>query len=307
MEKDKNNLPVAIISAAILVAVIIMGIGYEKEKVVQLDSSNPPITVTPTTIIPPVVEKVIPNDQQAEIDVLKKEVESLKQRPFQTVIKEVPQEVRTETKTVIIESKDTTADIVKEWSPRVVYIECTWAYSNTGEVYKRASGSGTLINFRTDGIVATTNRHVLVNENGFGVSECSVVLPGVKSYSVARDNIKISYEKDWGILILTPDSVLNNVAGQDPKLCSTVDIGDKLLVLGYPGIGSKTGITITDGIVSADDGNYYITSAKIDHGSSGGAAILVKDNCYLGLPSSSAVGAIESLGRILKANFVIWN
>src|SRR3989344_5363432 len=89
------------------------------------------------------------------------------------------------------------------------------------------------------------------------------------------------------------------------KLCPSVEIGDKLLVLGYPKIGAKTGLTITDGIVSGIDKNYFITSAKIDKGNSGGAAILVKDDCYLGIPSSSAVGVIESLGRILKASFVI--
>ena len=52
---------------------------------------------------------------------------------------------------------------------------------------------------------------------------------------------------------------------------------------------------------------YIVTDAKIDHGNSGGAAILIKDDCYLGIPSAAVVGSIESYGRILKSNLVFGN
>ena len=93
------------------------------------------------------------------------------------------------------------------------------------------------------------------------------------------------------------------------KNCSNsiINIGDKIVVLGYPAIGTEGGITATEGIISGIEKNYYVTSAKIDHGNSGGAAILVKDDCYLGIPTWANPGSIESLARILKYSFVIVN
>jgi hypothetical protein len=227
--------------------------------------------------------------QKKKLDDLNKQLGDLKNRP---------PEVRVETKTVVVEGKDTTSDIVKEWSPRVAYIECTWAYSDTGKVYAAGSGSATLINYTSIGVQAVTNKHVVQDEKGYAPRDCQVILPGVKSYSIVNDfktKINVGSNEDWGFVKLAPDSILNNITAPNIKLCSSVNVGDKLLVLGYPGIGSKTGLTVTEGIVSGYDGNYYITSAKIDHGNSGGAAILIKDDCYLGIPSSAAVGTIESL------------
>jgi hypothetical protein len=92
------------------------------------------------------------------------------------------------------------------------------------------------------------------------------------------------------------------------NVCSDdVVVGDKLVVLGYPAIGTRDGITATEGIISGIEDEYYVTSAKIDHGNSGGAAILIKNDCYLGIPTWSDSGSFESLGRILKAEFVLSN
>jgi S1-C subfamily serine protease len=83
--------------------------------------------------------------------------------------------------------------------------------------------------------------------------------------------------------------------------CKTADIklGAKLVVVGYPTVGGAT-VTVTEGIVSGFDGDYIKTSAKIEHGNSGGGAFLVPSGCWIGIPSASAVGGIESLGRILR-------
>ena len=78
--------------------------------------------------------------------------------------------------------------------------------------------------------------------------------------------------------------------------------GEAVVVLGYPGIGSDTDITATEGIISGYEDTYYVTSANIDHGNSGGAAILLKDNCFLGIPTYVESGELESLGRILDWN-----
>ncbi len=208
-----------------------------------------------------------------------------------------------ETKTVTVEARDTVVDLVKEWSPRVAQVECTWAYTNGG-VYARASGSATIL-YQSGAIEAVTSRHVLLNQGKYAPRDCKLTLPGVPAYTIYNnfeDNYFVGTEEDWGFIKLTPDKTLNTLTQRSTKLCTKAEVGDKLLILGYPSIGS--GLTVTEGIVSGFDGNYYITSAKIDRGNSGGAAILVKDNCYLGIPSASVVGAIESLGRILKASFI---
>nr|MDQ3014484.1 hypothetical protein [bacterium] len=62
---------------------------------------------------------------------------------------------------------------------------------------------------------------------------------------------------------------------------------------------SRVDVTATEGIISGYEGNYYITSAKIEQGNSGGAAISLRDNCFLGIPTLTLVGKVESLGRIL--------
>jgi len=49
------------------------------------------------------------------------------------------------------------------------------------------------------------------------------------------------------------------------------------------------------------DGNYYVTSAKIDHGNSGGTAILVNNDCYIGIPSASVVGSVDMVIMFLAS------
>ncbi len=86
--------------------------------------------------------------------------------------------------------------------------------------------------------------------------------------------------------------------------CKTFAIGDHILILGYPGVGGSS-LTATDGIISGfefSDGVRYIkTSAKIEHGNSGGVAI--KDSgCVVGIPTFVESGQAESIGRILDLN-----
>ncbi|KKR61667.1 hypothetical protein A2643_03675 [Candidatus Nomurabacteria bacterium RIFCSPHIGHO2_01_FULL_39_220] len=232
------------------------------------------------------------------------ELADLKQQLL--VLKNKPPEVKTVTNTITVGSDEVIAKMVKEWSPRVAHMECSW-FNGRGDLYATASGSATLVNFTGLGLRAVTSRHLLVGTNNYTPRECDIELTNEKVYTVSikENNVNIGKNEDWAYISLPADSTLTAITKQNIKLCPSVEIGDKLLVLGYPKIGAKTGLTITDGIVSGIDKNYFITSAKIDKGNSGGAAILVKDDCYLGIPSSSAVGVIESLGRILKASFVI--
>lgn len=227
-----------------------------------------------------------------ELAALRQEIIELKNKPV-------------ETKTVTVEAKDTVASMVKEWNTKVAHIECTWV-DKLGRTYAKASGSATIMK-SGDGIRAVTNRHVLLDSYGYGPHDCSFAIAGYESFNVVNDfktNFYVGTEEDWGFIKLASSEDLNKITKNNLKICTDVDAGDRLLVLGYPSIGSQSGLTVTEGIVSGSDGSYFITSAKIDKGNSGGAAVLVKDNCYLGIPSASVVGSIESLGRILMAKFV---
>lgn len=86
------------------------------------------------------------------------------------------------------------------------------------------------------------------------------------------------------------------------KWCDNVEIGENILIFGYPYTGGEMGtsITITEGIISGHDGKDYTTSAKIEHGNSGGIAISPKKDCFIGIPTSAFQGDLETLGRILK-------
>ncbi len=115
--------------------------------------------------------------------------------------------------------------------------------------------------------------------------------------------------------ITAPLSISQRAKSGRFSCTSTADIGEPLVILGYPSYGSGAGtfvsvfstldVTATEGIVSGNDAGYYTTSAKIEHGNSGGIAIDENRDCYLGIPTASYTGQIESLGRILPASYVV--
>jgi hypothetical protein len=106
-------------------------------------------------------------------------------------------------------------------------------------------------------------------------------------------------------------------ARSDSYLCkNNPNVGDHILILGYPVYGTPISwerffssnpieVTATEGIVSGMDGIYYTTSAKIDHGNSGGLAIDEANDCYFGIPTWDVSGGFESLGRILPASIFL--
>lgn len=198
------------------------------------------------------------------------------------------------------------SQIVNLWYKSVGYVMCD----------NDVSGSGTLLKDSLGQYIVLSNYHVVEDTN------CSIVFStdisqGFKQSLWFDVLIKYKYpEQDAIQLSIVPFStkstvslpqgmtapqsleILKQIANNN--LCSNrPNIGDEVIILGYPGIGSQTGITVTRGIISGYEKNYYITDAKIDHGNSGGAAIWLDHNCYLGIPSAAKVGSIESLGRIL--------
>ena len=239
-----------------------------------------------------------PDLQQTQIDALKKKVETLQNTKPQTIIKEVPAPTPPPTPTPL-----SLADIIKQWRLRAVYIECTWRYTD-GQIYLQASGSGLAMQYSDGQISFVTNKHVLSDAQDYGPTQCLSKLPDDDTiYTTTFENDKVSTDgSDWGLInINDPDSHLKELVNTDFNYCTTeASIGDSVVILGYPSYGTGySNITATEGIISGYDGQYYTTSAKIEHGNSGGLAIKEKDNCYLGIPTAVVTGGFESLGRIL--------
>ena len=226
-----------------------------------------------------------------------------------TDLKNRPPDIKTET----VANESDYSSIISEWKDRVARVECTWTYTD-GTVVQEGQGSGTLANITTMGVSLVTNKHVVSGDkNGsFVANWCVIGVYGkgarVVNFLSGQSPFVLGSDEDWAYINLgdkyslpgdprnTDDGNFDTITGKHLNVCSSdVSVGDKLVILGYPAIGTKDGITATEGIVSGIEGDYYVTSAKIDHGNSGGAAILVKDSCYLGIPTWSDSGSFESL------------
>ncbi len=194
------------------------------------------------------------------------------------------------------------ATVIDGWQERVAYVDCDFVLPNTLFHYG-ISGSGVVVKLGNDPVKILTNKHIVTNPTLYQLNACSITFPEKNgSYYVPVSQIEVSSSNyDWGVLTISePDQYLNDLTAQNYLVCDQKpSLGDQIIVLGYPGIGSKNSVTATEGIISGFDGNYFITSAKVEEGNSGGAAILAKDNCLLGIPTYATLGQVESLARIL--------
>ncbi len=259
--------------------------------------------------------------QDSEIEKLKQEVEALKKQQMQ-------QGVQSSSKKAAIPEVDEGSRVFNEWAKRTVKVTCSWkgyAHLENGKIVEGSgeyidiarSGSGAIFFKRNAQILSViSNSHIVVYGN-----QCVIAVPSPDGGFYYYDSFAVipSADFDVSIFFLPDESAAGMKFGpiggspsasaltwiKNYKYCtpSDVQIGDKVYILGYPAIGGET-ITMTKGIISGYDNNFYKTDAKIDQGNSGGAAVLGKKNCYLGIPTSAAVGEIESLGRILDLTYM---
>jgi S1-C subfamily serine protease len=198
-------------------------------------------------------------------------------------------------------SRDVSA-VISEWRPRIAHVTCRWS---SGTI---AIGSGLFLGKFGAVYKIETNRHVVYNEDQkTAPGSCSVKLPDDKDVEANELQVTLSASSDSATIYITepspkmeamPSSIL-------PRVCGTrANVGESIVVLGYPAIGSPKDITATEGIISGYEDNYYITSAKIERGNSGGIAVALKSNCIIGMPTLTRIGDIESLGRILDWKYV---
>ncbi|PIR88748.1 MAG: hypothetical protein COU09_00585 [Candidatus Harrisonbacteria bacterium CG10_big_fil_rev_8_21_14_0_10_44_23] len=198
------------------------------------------------------------------------------------------------------------SEIISGWRPKIAKLRCQWRQGNK---ILSASGSAVVFSQIGDNLqpAILTSYHILAAAGSLADS-CTIQLPDdSKQYSVTEENIsRYSKSRDWAIInIPSPSATVYQSAATDLSRCTKEpDVGETIVILGYPSVGSKDDVTATEGIISGKDGYYLITSAKVERGNSGGAAIYAKENCYLGIPSFVNAGDIESLARILKQNII---
>lgn len=191
----------------------------------------------------------------------------------------------------------TTADVsglIDRWSPYVYDVTCEFerADGDDGE----GSGSATLM-YEGSQIVFITNAHV-VEEDGATLKRCRLEQPGSSSRAITVAASRITIDDDVDLARGVVDGIYP--AMTTDALCDGEPrIGERIVTLGYPAIGAKESVTVTEGIISGFDEDYYATSAKIERGNSGGAAVSIEHNCFLGTPTLVVAGRIESLARIL--------
>ncbi|KKS13081.1 MAG: hypothetical protein UU69_C0014G0025 [Candidatus Magasanikbacteria bacterium GW2011_GWA2_41_55] len=169
--------------------------------------------------------------------------------------------------------------------------------SRIADNYRDIFASACDITFPDHNIVYRTehvrNREILTSPTG---------MPRIMEFLEYLDN---QTGVDFAIINITnPDAYIKQNASI-LNSCKDIKLGEKIIVLGYPGIGSSDGITVTEGIISGEEKEYYVTSAKIDSGNSGGVAVSSDRNCFIGTPSASVIGKAESLGRILKTEYLV--
>ncbi|MFA4998601.1 MAG: RDD family protein [Candidatus Paceibacterota bacterium] len=176
-------------------------------------------------------------------------------------------------------------------------------------------GSGTI--FSTDGFVLTNN-HVIS-----GAISCKITIPDSKGaiskvyiaepliipdlsekYDIAGLTITGSYTdskgKTWG------DYPTVFPAFTDPTDCINNDnqLGDSLIIYGYPITSGGVNLTVTKGNISSfsDDGSI-LTDAQIDSGNSGGLAVN-QYGCFVGIPSAVLFGDYQNLGVIISTDII---
>ena len=179
---------------------------------------------------------------------------------------------------------DSPVDMNGKWEQvarAVVFIDasgpnCSWV------------GSGSIVG---DGSLILTNKHVA------GDGECDLTIWLTDSISstpteyFAGEILVSDEEMDLAIIQLLDSDGLPTVAqGRQPLEFAdeTPDLGEKLTLLGYPGIGGST-ITLTSGDFSGVDNSesteFLKTTANMNPGVSGGAA-LNADQKMVGVPTA---------------------
>lgn len=202
--------------------------------------------------------------------------------------------------TSIQDSSDVEIDIARLLGS-VVLVACEVSEGNFSQ------GSGTFI----DGAGRLiTNAHVVDPNEDYTIGDERLCVIGVTDselnppvYKYTADIITLNRSDDMSTLKV--DGGVNGHSAPDSFVylpypsCATKQptLNDEVFIVGYPIIGQST-FTITNGIVSGFLDGDIKTSAKIDEGNSGGAAVNALGE-FIGIPTYSVAGELDSLAYVI--------
>lgn len=252
------------------------------EQQVSVPTAQPEVVITPS------------NKTQKEIKEEKKTVPVIKPKKITQeppVIKQET-EVKKETIPAIEPVKENykLEDIVKEWRPNTVRVTCI-TLDAQGNKKSYSDGSGLLTMDLSKNIFVLTNKHVFYI-NGHLSDYCDIYFPGNgEVYKVEKTERSVSsIGKDLARLkILRPTEYIKEVIQNSSKKrdCKnkTVDSTDDIVIIGYPQGKPKNDISYNTGKIVGYLDDYFISTATMISGYSGGVAVSLKDNCFLGTPT----------------------
>jgi len=277
-------------------------------------------------------EKIKKEAEEARKAAQKAQEEIAQERKKREIEKEKAEEKITELEQTIseLQQQKIKEEEIKELqkyaiSTAVARIVC-FQYPSFKNISLEASGS---IWYHENHYWVLTNDHVL-EEPFINGDYCIVII--IKDWVAANENFEkalqenkvLVYEIDLSNYFYSPTSgndlaaaLLKKIPESDqplylleeialipnPEECNqTYSVGTPIKILGYPSIGSLI-ITITDGIISSFEKRgevyYYLVSAKVEEGSSGGLAVTEDFYCVVGIPTYLKAGKYEALGRVL--------
>lgn len=212
------------------------------------------------------------------------------------------------------EVEDTTLQVsISFIARRVVFLHCLQIEGTRSYIRSLYDVPIYEPNFEGSGVIISSTGEILTNAHVIGIAPvCLVQMAEAPNYSVPSptyfaDVVGIDYNNDLARLRI------NEPVGEEKLIPSSfsffnlikkeVEVGDKIFIAGFSTASNKR-LAVTEGIISGREdisgyipGVFLITSAKVDAGNSGGAAITSKGN-LVGLPTYLR-GKYETLGYIL--------
>ena len=294
----KNGIAVGIGIGVLLVVVVLAAYSFGQASIRSSSVSQPQIATTST---------------QTSLN------GGVTKKTSQSVEASQPSVDQTQSTSFLNASGNLSSLFIARIEPSVVEINC-YSYDDSIE----SSGSGISLMKKTGANVIYTNYHVYAGAivNGH-VPTCYAVFPQTPNFTF--NSSYGDYQLTLSNYLYKPgnyvDAALFTVGAPLPSttalnsipvmgtyikkfFCDAntqVDVGDSVTIFGYPNSGNLLGIseTVTTGIISGIlPGPIYKTDAPIDHGNSGGYAVLNKDGCGLGIPTLGESGLTAGIGYV---------
>lgn len=184
----------------------------------------------------------------------------------------------------------TEEEIVSTWKDYAVRVTCIKLDEN-GLKKSYSDGSGFLI-YTSKGISVLTNLHVLYTKGNKLSDYCSVYVPKInETFKVLKkDRFSGKYQDRATLNIKDPSKTIKELMLKT-KVVSTDCKEDQLVkdtdiaFIGFPIGSDKTKASSVKGKIVGTEDDYIVSATNIVSGYSGGIAISLKDNCYIGIPT----------------------